>query len=81
MALDRFCFRVLLENSLAVVFSTCIIVVGCGCPIYIIVVRSRNSSREFINDAPISASDADDMTFVMILHILWMGPLSGGYSL
>ena len=52
-----------------------------GCPISIRVVRSGNSACSFINDAPSYASDSDAITVFMILHALWMGPLSGGYSL
>ena len=70
MALGRFCFRVLLENALAVVFYTCVLVGGCGCSIYIRVVLSGTVSCAFINYAPIAASAVDSMEFVMILHTL-----------
>ena len=68
MALDRFCFRVLLANALAVVFSTCIIVEGHGCIISMRVVCSGTASCAFINDAPSYASASNAMTFVMFLH-------------
>ena len=68
MALDRFCFRVLVANALAVLLSTCILVGGYGCPISMRVVLSGTATCEFINDSPIFASAADAMTFVMILH-------------
>ena len=70
MALDFFCFRVLSENELAVVLYTCIIVGGRGFPISMRVVCSGTASCTFINDASISASAADAMTFVMIFHTL-----------
>ena len=78
MALDQFCFRFLLANELAVVFFTCILVGGGGCLIYMRVANSRTASCEFINDAPIYASDVNAMAFVVIFHTLWMGPFSGG---
>ena len=59
-----------LENTLAVVLSTCIIVGGCGCTIYTRVAIPGNTPYAFINDAPISASASDAMIFVMILHTL-----------
>ena len=71
----------MLANSLAVVLFTCIIAGDCGCPISIRVVRSGTTYCAFINDAPISASDAYAMKFVMILNTLWMRTLSGGSSL
>ena len=68
IALDRFCFRVLIENSLAMVFSTCILVKGCRCTISMRVVRSGTASCAFINDAPISVSSVNANVVFMILH-------------
>ena len=70
VALGRFCFRFLLANSLSEVFSTFIPVGGCRCTISIRVVRSGTASYAFLNDAPISDSTADAMTFFIILHTL-----------
>ena len=67
---DRFCFKLLSENALSLVFYTCIIVGGCGFPIYTRFASSGTVSCAFINDAPISASAADAMTFVIIFHTL-----------
>ena len=58
------------RKSLAVLFSTSIIVGGCGCPISIRVMSSGTASCAFINDSPISASSAYAMIFVVILNIL-----------
>ena len=78
MALDQFCFRFLLANELAVVFFTCILVGGGGCLIYMRVANSRTASCEFINDAPIYASDVNAMAFVVIfIHCGW-GHFPGG---
>ena len=70
MALDRFCFRVLLANLLSVVLSTFILVGGCGYTISNIVVRSGTASYAFIYDALTSASAASAVTFVIIFHTL-----------
>ena len=68
-------------NVLTVVLSICIFVVGCGCPISIRVLRSVTSSYAFINDAPSYSSNSYAMIFFIILHTLWMGPLSMASSL
>ena len=66
MDLERFCFRVLFTNTLDVVLSTYILVVGYGCPISIRVVCSGTASCAFVKDAPIPDSTVDAMKCFMI---------------
>jgi hypothetical protein len=44
------------------------------------VVRREQPSWPLINAAPVLASAADAMTFLMIWMTTWMGPLKGGSS-
>ena len=62
----------------AVVLSVCIGVLGCGCPISMRAILAGMASRAFMNNAPISASAADDMTAFIIWATFSTAPLLGG---
>ena len=66
IAFDHFCSMVLFANPTSVVLSTCMGVGGCGCPSSLRVVRIGKASLAFRKVAPILASAAEDMTFLMI---------------
>ena len=69
-----------LAKFVAVVLYTCIGVDGCGCPIYSNVTRIGTQSCPFKYSAPISASTADPIKFLIIFEIAWMAPLSVAFS-
>ena len=76
MAFDRFCLMVSLEKLAAVELSTHMGVGGCGRSSFYKVAQMRINSCLLMKVAPISASAADAMTWLMILETVWMGPLS-----
>jgi hypothetical protein len=80
VALDRFCFMVPLAKPSDVVLSTWIGVGACECPNYLRVVTIGTVSWPFKYPAPISASAADPTTTSIILHMVCIGPLSGGMA-
>ena len=57
----------------AVLLSVCIGVAGCGCPSSSRVTLNGNMSCAFINNDPISASAADDITDFIILASTYIG--------
>jgi hypothetical protein len=66
IACDHFWVIVLIARPCAVELSNCIGVAGCGCPISVNVIRRMVPSFSLVNCAQISASAADDITFLMI---------------
>ena len=62
------------------VLSVCIGVGGYGCPRNSSTCRAGIASQQLMNNAPTSASAADDMTALMICDIVLMAPLLGGTS-
>ena len=80
MALVLLGWRFRFTTPNAVVLSVCIGVGGWGCPISSRVVLAGMASRAFMNNAPISASAADDMTALMICATFNTAPLLGGTS-
>ena len=70
MSIDfGFFFTLFFNTSSAVVLSVCIVVGGCLCPISSSECRARMAYLRFIYRAPISASDAEDITVLMICAI------------
>ena len=80
IARDLFCFVVLFTMLFAAIFSVAIGVGGCRCPISARAVLIEVSFWQFSNNPPSSASMADAMTFLMMLHSICTGPFSGGIS-
>ena len=78
MALIRVGWILLLMNPSAVELSVYIVVVGCLCLIYSIIICMYAASMEAIHRAPSSASDADDMTLFMICAMVSIAPFFGG---
>jgi hypothetical protein len=74
MAFVRFCFIVPLLYPVAVVLSVSIGVGGCGCPNSSNVVRRTAPYLEFMKTAPISASAAEDITFLRNLLMIKIAP-------
>ena len=69
---------VLLEKPIAVVLSNCMGGGGWRCPSSSSVVRTGKASLAFINVAPILASAAEDMAFLMGWHMVCMALLLVG---
>ena len=80
IALDLVCFDVPLTIMFAAVLSVATGVSGCWCPISAKSVRMEVTLWQFSNKLPNSASVADAITFLIILHSTCTGPLSGGIS-
>ena len=72
--LDRCCLMLLLAIPQAVELSVCTRVAGCGHPISSNVVHSISARLQFSNNAPISASDADERTGFTINVVANMAP-------
>ena len=72
--------RFFVTNTRAVVLSVCIGIGGCLCPIYSTVFLDGMAWRELTKSAPISASAAEVITFLMIWAMLSTAPLFGGFS-
>ena len=66
--LDRLYLMVLLVMPEAVELSVLMGVGGCGCPISSRMVLKIMTSCQFTNNAPISASFAEAITFFIIAH-------------
>ena len=81
MAFNRFCLMVLFAKPSAVELLTWMGVAGWGCLSLARVVQMGTASWSLRNLALISASAADDITLLMILDTLWMGPLRVGLVL
>ena len=77
---DLFCLTVLLIIPSAQVLSVVMGVGGWMCPRNLSVSLSGQASWPHLKAAPTSASAAEDMTFFMMLHSIWMLPLMGGLS-
>jgi hypothetical protein len=75
IAFDRCCLTFRFIIPTAVELSQATGVGGWGHPISAKVVRSGTASLQFMKRAPLSASEAADMTARMILEIVKMGPL------
>ena len=73
-AFDHFYLIVLFANPTDVVLSTCMGVGGWRCPSSLRVVRIGETYLAFRKVAPILASTAEDMTVLMIWHMVWMAP-------
>ena len=76
-------FRRLLEIFLvttpwAVVFSVCIGVGGCSCPIALRACRAGIASLQLMKRAPSSTSAAEDITVLMIWEMVTTAPLLAG---
>ena len=67
-----------LRKPLAVLLSVWTGVGGCGWPSWRSALRSGSESWQLMKMAPISASAAEDMTFLIIEEIVWIGPLEKG---
>ena len=70
IALDRFCCIVEFIMPSVVELSICTGVGGCACPFSYSVMRKGKSALQLIKVAPRSASDAADMTFLMISQVV-----------
>ena len=68
--LDLFCCIVEFIMPSVVELSICTGVGGCLCPISYSVVCKGTAALQLIKVAPHSASDAADMTFLMILQVV-----------
>ncbi len=77
-ALSPFGCAWLFMTVLAVVLSICIGVHGCGCPILVSMLRMCTASFAFKNNAPSSASTANDITAFIIIVVVNVAPLLGG---
>ena len=75
---SSFLAMLLVTTPCAFVLSVCIGVGGCVCPIYSSDWRAGMASLLLEKSAPSFASDADDMTGLMILDIVNTAPLLGG---
>ena len=78
--LVRLGWRFLETKPSAVVLSVMIGVGGWVCPNSSRSVLAGMACLELRNNAPISASAAEDMTLLMIWAMLWKAPLFGGHS-
>ena len=70
----------LLNIPMTVIFSIFIGVAGCGRPSYVNASLITFASLAFKNNAPISASIADDAMCFRITRNEWIGPLKNGYT-
>ena len=66
ITLDRFCCIVEIIMPSVVEFSICTRVGGCVCPIYSSVMHRGTAALQLMKVGPHSASDATDMTSLMI---------------
>ena len=64
----------------AVVFSVCMGVGGCLCPIYSRKIRAGIASRQLMKSAQSSAYAAEDMTTLIICDMVMTVPLLGGVA-
>ena len=78
IALDIICFAVPFMMLFGTVFSVATGVSGCWWPIYTRDVLMAVALWQFSNNPPNSASVADTMTFLIILHSTHTGPFWGG---
>ena len=78
MALERRCLTETVKISKAYSLSTSIDVADCGYPIYSKAYRSMTVSYALRNTALISASVAEAITFLMIVHKMCTASLIGG---
>ena len=81
IALVLFCFAVLFMMLFATVLFVATGVGGYEWPISARAVRMDVAFWQFSNNPPNSASVADAMTFLMMLHSTCTGPFSGGIAL
>ena len=70
IALDRFCCIVEFIMPSVVELSICTRVDGCACPISSNVMCKGTADLQLVKVAPHSASDAVDMTFLMISQVV-----------
>ena len=78
VAFDCFCLMVSFAKLNDVVFSTFVGVGGWGCLSSLSVVRIGKASLAFRKLAPIFASAAEDMIFLMSWQRVRMAPFFGG---
>ena len=78
IALDIFCFSVPLNMLFAAVFSVVTGDGGCWWPIFDMVILVAVALCQFSNNPPNSASVADAMTSLIIMHYTCTGPFGGG---
>ena len=81
MVFDSFWLMVLFEKPLAVELSTGMGVDGWGCPSSESMLQMGTASWPLRKVDPILDSVADNITFLMILDTVWMGPLRVGLML
>ena len=81
IALDLFCFAVSFTMLFAAVLSVVTSVGGCEWPISARAVHMDVAFWQFSNNPPNSASVADAMTFLMMLHSTCTGLFPGGIAL
>ena len=80
IARDIFCFAVLLTMMFATVFSVATGVGGFMWPISSGAVLIEVAFWQFSNHPPSSASEADSVTFLVMLHSTCTSPFLGGIS-
>ena len=61
---------------MAVSLSVCSGVGGWLCPISLRACRKDTAAFAFMNNAPYSASDADETTFLRMQTLAWIAPLN-----
>ena len=80
MDFSHFLEMLLVTTPCAVVFSVCIGVDGCVCPISSRAWRAGIDYLQLMKSTPSPASAADDMTDLMILDIVTTAPLLGMHA-
>ena len=80
IAIDFFCFAVLLTILFAVILSVATGVGDCWWTISAISILVEVDFCQFSNNPPNSTSVADDIKFLMMLISTCTGPFSGGIS-
>ena len=75
---DRFCGNVSFNIPTAHLLLNCIGIGPCEWPSAFSVLRSSHASLALKKPIPVSDSWADDMTPLITLELIKMGPLSGG---
>ena len=78
IALDMFCFAIPLTMPFLVVLSIITAVGGCGWPIFDWGVLMDVAFWQFSNSPPNSASVADAITFIIMLHSTCTGKFYDG---
>ena len=79
-ALERFCRIVEVKIPKLVLLSVRIVVGGWICPNSSKVLRMGTAVLALWKIPIVSASAAEDMTFLMVLHSVWSGPFCVGFG-